>query len=63
MTNNFDKEKISKDIDSLDARPEMLVQILQAIVSEYSYISEDIIRLVSQKLNLSRAEVHGVVNF
>ena len=63
MTKNFDKEKISKDIDSVDARPEMLVQILQAIVSEYSYISEDIIRLVSQKLNLSRAEVHGVVHF
>ncbi len=63
MKKNFDKEKISKDIDSIGARPEMLVQILQAIVSEYSYISEDIIRLVSQKLNLSRAEVHGVVNF
>ena len=63
MTNNFDKEKISKDIDSVGARPEMLVQILRAIVSEYSYISEDIIRLVSQKLNLSRAEVHGVVHF
>lgn len=63
MTKNFDKEKISKDIDSVGARPEMLVQILRAIVSEYSYISEDIIRLVSQKLNLSRAEVHGVVHF
>ncbi len=41
----------------------MLVQILVAFSERYSYISEEAIRQIANELNLSRAEVYGVVNF
>ena len=50
-------------IASFDARPEMLVQILHAFVDRFAWISEDAIRQLSAELNLSRAEVHGVVSY
>ena len=40
-----------------------LLPILHAIQAEYGWVSEATIRLVAQELNLSRAEVHGVVSF
>ena len=46
-----------------EARPEMLVQILQAIVTEHGWVSGDVIRQLADILNLSRADVHGVVEY
>ncbi|MEX2496009.1 MAG: formate dehydrogenase subunit gamma [Woeseia sp.] len=45
------------------ARPEMLVQILHAFVQRYGFISEEAIRQIASEVNLSRADVHGVVSF
>ena len=50
-------------INRFDARPEMLVQILRLFMDRYGYISEDAVRQLAEELNLSRAEVHGVVSF
>ena len=51
-----------KDIAAeFDNRPEMLVQILVRIVQRHGWVSEDTIRQLADILNLSRAEVHGVV--
>ncbi len=50
-------------IDSYDARPEMLVQILHAFVARYSYICKEAVIQIAHELNLSRADVHGVVSF
>lgn len=44
-------------------RPEQLVQILVAIVRELGWIAEADIRQLADILNLSRAEVHGVVEY
>jgi formate dehydrogenase subunit gamma len=41
----------------------MLVQILQAIVAEHGWVSGDVIRQLADLLNLSRADVHGVVEY
>ena len=41
----------------------MLVQILRAFVARYSYIGDEAIRQIADELNLSRADVHGVVSF
>jgi formate dehydrogenase subunit gamma len=41
----------------------MLVQILHAFIERYSFISEEAIRQLAEELNLSRADVHGVVSF
>ena len=53
-----------KDIAAeFDNRPEMLVQILVRIVQRHGWISDDTIRQLADILNLSRAEVHGVVEY
>ena len=58
-----DRESISEIVASYGARPELLVQILQAIVSQYGRVSEETIRQLADELNLSRADVHGVVEY
>jgi formate dehydrogenase subunit gamma len=40
-----------------------MLPILHAIQADYGWISEATIRTVAHELNLSRAEVHGVVSF
>lgn len=46
-----------------DNRPELLVQILVTLVREQGWIAENDIRQLADILNLSRAEVHGVVEY
>ena len=59
----IDSEAVTAIVDQYDARPEMLVQILQQIVQQHGWISEDVIRQLAGELNLSRADVHGVVEY
>ena len=40
-----------------------LLPILHAVQAELGHVSEDAIRAIASALNLSRAEVHGVVSF
>ena len=61
--NGYDKTIANEVVAKFDARPEMLVQILSAIVERVGYVSEDAIRHLAGELNLSRAEVHGVVSY
>jgi len=63
MQGTYDKTAVSELINEIGAAPEMLVQILNAFVEKFSYISEEAIRHIAQELNLSRADVHGVVSF
>lgn len=63
MATRFDRAIADEIIASFDARPEMLVQILNAFVARYSHISEEAMRHIADALNLSRADVHGVVSF
>lgn len=59
----INKESVSTIVGQYDARPEMLVQILQRIVQQHGWISVDVIRQLAGELNLSRADVHGVVEY
>ncbi len=63
MATKYDSTIATEIINNFGAAPEMLVQILVAFVERYSYISEEAIRQIAEELNLSRAEVHGVVSF
>ena len=56
-------ESISNIVQRFAARPEMLVQILQAVVQTHGWISEDTKKQLASDLNLSRADVHGVVEY
>ncbi|MDH3274968.1 MAG: NAD(P)H-dependent oxidoreductase subunit E [Gammaproteobacteria bacterium] len=59
----YDKQVASEIIARFDARGEMLVQILQAFIERFAWIPEDAVRQLADELNLSRAEVHGVVSY
>jgi formate dehydrogenase subunit gamma len=63
MATKYDSTIATEIINNFGAAPEMLVQILVAFVERYSYISEEAIRQIADELNLSRAEVYGVVSF
>lgn len=63
MTDEYDKQAATQIIASFAARPELLVQILHAFVARFGWISETAIRQLATELNLSRAEVHGVVSY
>lgn len=57
-------EQTTRDIVAqFDGKPEMLVQILQAIVSRFGWVPSETIRELAEELNLSRADVHGVVEY
>lgn len=62
-TEAFDKRLATEIVASFDARPEMLVQILQAFIERFGWINEDAIRQLAEELNVSRADVHGVVSY
>jgi formate dehydrogenase subunit gamma len=47
----------------LKSRPGPLIEILHAIQASLGYVPEGAIPVVAEELNLSRAEVHGVVTF
>jgi len=57
-------EQTTRDIVAqFDHKPEMLVQVLQAIVSRFGWVPAETIRQLAEELNLSRADVHGVVEY
>jgi formate dehydrogenase subunit gamma len=59
----IDRETASEFVRQFGAKAEMLVQILQAIVIRYGWVPDATIRQLADELNLSRAEVYGVVNY
>ena len=63
MAAKYERSIAAEIIDRFGARPEMLVQILHAFVERYSFINDEAKRQIADALNLSRAEVHGVVSF
>jgi formate dehydrogenase subunit gamma len=59
----IDKTTTSEIVAEFDSKPEMLVQILQTIVGRFGWIPNETIRQLAEELNLSRADVHGVVEY
>jgi formate dehydrogenase subunit gamma len=59
----IDSNSVAAIVERFGARPEMLVQILVAVVSQHGWVSEAVIRQLANALNLSRADVHGVVEY
>lgn len=44
-------------------RPDALIEILHALQARAGYVPEDATQMLAGALNLSRAEVHGVISF
>lgn len=60
---SIDMHAVDAIVQRFGAKPEMLVQILVAIAREHGWISPAVIRQLADALNLSRADVHGVVEY
>jgi len=54
---------ISRIVSELKARPGALLPILHAVQEELGHVPESAIPIIASELNLTRAEVHGVVTF
>ena len=60
---DFDREAAEGIIASLAHLEGAMLPVLHALQEHFGYIDEQAVPLVAQALNLSRAEVHGVVSF
>lgn len=54
---------VRKAIADNASRPGALLPVLHAIQDALGYVPNDSVALVARELNLSRAEVHGVITF
>ncbi len=62
-TNGWDKASISAIAQELKDQPGALMVILRRIQDELGWIPQPSVPLIADALNLSRAEVHGVISF
>jgi formate dehydrogenase subunit gamma len=63
VSNGYDPAVTSAIVAHFDGRPEMLVQILHGVLERFDHVPEVAIRQLADELNLSRADVHGVVSY
>ncbi|MFN3425700.1 MAG: NAD(P)H-dependent oxidoreductase subunit E [Novosphingobium meiothermophilum] len=56
-------ERLKEIIAAHAGREGPLLPILHDVQAEYGHVSEEAVRMIAAALNLSRAEVHGVVSF
>ena len=59
----WDMDRASFLIQELQQLPGALLPILHALQDEFGYINEAAIPLIAEALNISKAEVHGVIGF
>src|SRR5580704_3008708 len=59
----WDVDRASSRIRELQHLPGALLPILHALQDEFGYIDKAAIEPVAEALNLSHAEVHGVITF
>jgi formate dehydrogenase subunit gamma len=63
QSTNWDADRALSRIRELENLPGALLPILHALQEEFGYVDEAAIPLVADALNLSKAEVHGVISF
>ena len=59
----WDPDLVCEIADELKHEPGALMPILHALNERFGYVDERAVPLLADTLNLSRAEVHGVVSF
>ena len=60
---SIDLSRAVKIIEDYDCKQSNLIAILQAIQAEYSYLSEEVLVLIAQKLEISTSKVYSVATF
>ena len=59
----WDSERAAAIIDGLSGLDGAALPVLHAIQDAFGYIPEDAVPLIADRLNLSRAEIRGVISF
>jgi formate dehydrogenase subunit gamma len=59
----WDAGRAAELVAASKQQPGALLPILHALQAEFGFVPEEAVPLVASALNLSRAEVHGVVSF
>ncbi len=62
-TQTWDVDRALVRIRDLERLPGALLPILHALQDEFGYIDKAAVPLIASALNLSQAEVHGVITF
>lgn len=58
------EDKDAKEICGIyNDRPETLLEILHSVQKKQGFLSDQALRTIADALNISRAEIHGVVSF
>ncbi|HUN72951.1 MAG TPA: formate dehydrogenase subunit gamma [Steroidobacteraceae bacterium] len=57
------RESVRRIVAQMQARPGPLIEILHAVQADLGFIPAAAVPLIAEALNLSRAEVHGVITF
>ena len=57
------REAVRRILARLKSQPGPLLEVLHAIQDELGYIPPAAVPVIAEELNLSRAEVHGVITF
>jgi formate dehydrogenase subunit gamma len=60
---HWDREAVAGIVASLKSQPGALLPILHGIQDAVGYVPPEAVPLIAAELNLSRAEVHGVISF
>lgn len=63
QTSTWDADRALTRIRELENLPGALLPILHALQEEFGYVDSAAIPLVADALNISKAEVHGVISF
>ena len=61
MNNNL--ERAAQIIDANGCKQANLIAIMQEIQAEYNYLSQEVLELIAQKLDISIAKVYSVATF
>ena len=62
-TNGSESGAIGDIVERHGGRPERLIQILHDVQASLGHVPEHAVRALADALNLSRADVHGVVSY
>ena len=54
---------ITKICNAYNNQPDGLIEILHEVQSQYNYLSKDVLTQIADNLNISRADIHGIVSF
>lgn len=58
-----ENDTVRRIVSDLKDRPGPLIEVLHSVQAALGYVPPDAVPILAEALNLSRAEVHGVVTF